>query len=247
MKKSLWILGVVVMLAAVVAFANVSPAFATSYNPEEQCEDWGGTWTSTGENTGKCAIAYPPDDPWSQFSCPAGYSAVDLLEYDGIVWWWVGTSCKTGYSTTSQTNTDVIYGKPVDAWNGNCGAYISSPPLSGTVTISKVTMPEGPNRQTICKANYTDFQGNTMANFGSPGWVYYNLNAETAALWNNGQLNMYIYQNDTWQACSNPLFVDAGEYGRLACYSENPIYFGIGTALNGTNSTTGPWWANTNK
>jgi hypothetical protein len=103
-------------------------------------------------------------------------------------------------------------------------------------------MPSGPNRQTICKVNYTDFQGNNMANFGSPGWVYYNLNAETAELWNNGQLNVYIYQNDTWQVCSNPLFVDAGEYGRVACYAENPMYFGIGTAINGTNSTTGPSW-----
>jgi hypothetical protein len=193
--------------------------------------------------------------------CPAGYGFIDSFEYDeegwledaashqDVIgdWFYTGSECKTGYSKISQTNTDVTYGKPFDAWNGNCGAYISNPPINGIVTISKATMPSGPNRQKICKVNYTDFRGNSMANFGSTGWVYYNLNAETAELWNKDQLKVYTYQNDAWQSCSNPIFVDAGEYGCVACYAENPLYFGIGTAINDTNSTTGPSWKTKNK
>ena len=103
-------------------------------------------------------------------------------------------------------------------------------------------MPSGPNRQGICKVNYYDFEGSRLTNFGSPGWVYYNLNSETAQLWNDGKLNMYIYQNDTWEVCNNPIFVDAGEFGRVSCYAENPVYFGIGNAIDNSNSKTPPFW-----
>jgi hypothetical protein len=242
MKKSLLFISMIVMLAAVAAFAFTSPALAYSWVPaDEECAIEGGVWVQTGENTGYCEFS--PDHTYSQMDCPSGYGYFAFVEIDETGWWWVtNAACKTGYSTTSQTNTDVTSGKPVDAWNGNCGAYISNPPVSGSVTISKVTMPSGPNLQTICKMNYYDFEGTSLANFGSPGWVYYNLNADTANLWNDGKLTMYVYQNDAWQACRNPLFVDAGEYGRVACYAENPLYFGIGTAINGTNSTTSPSW-----
>jgi hypothetical protein len=263
MKKSLFILSAVVLLVAVAAFLNVPSAFATTIDPDPVgCEVYaGGNWVVTGENTGKCVFA--PSHKYSQNSCPTGYSLIDSFKFinyskkfdeltntndkgDQYGWVYTGSKCKIGYSTTSQRKTDVAFGKPVDAWNGNCGAFISNPPVNGSVTVTKVTMPAGPNHQNICKVNYSDFEGNSMAKFGSPGWVYYNLNAETSQLWNNGQLNMYIYQNDAWQTCSNPLFVDAGEFGRVACYAENPIYFGIGTAINDTNSITSPLWNNKN-
>ena len=131
----------------------------------------------------------------------------------------------------NKAEIDVAFGEPLDAWSGNCGAYISNPPINGKVVVNKFWQSIAPNMKPVCEVHYFDWQGNLLPHFGSPGWLYYNLDILTSKKWDAGELYFYIQQDGTWQVCSNPIFVDVGDWGRLACFSGNPNRFGIGTAL----------------
>jgi len=230
MKKSLLIISVVVTLIAVVGLADTRPAYAKGIIKDDPlgCEAIGGNWVVIGENKAKCVFS--PDHFWSTGYCPAEYSAVDYWIYDGD-WDFIKQSCKLPHGIISSTSLDVAFGEPLDLWNGDCGAYISAPPVSGSAVLHKVLGATGPNFQSACHIKYFDFDGNDLSIFGSHAWVYFNLNSTTAKLWNDGKLNMYIFQSNSWEACNNPLIVDAGEFGRIACYANNPSKFGIGTSI----------------
>lgn len=219
------------LVSIVVVFALTSTSVAKAADTPG-CGDFGGVWKESSGGT-KATCSFSPGHFYSRIFCRPGYGAVDYW-VNPPDWEFGHQTCNLP-TTTLNNEVDVLAGVPVDLWYGNCGAYISAPPVNGIATLSKVgrgAVPNPtPNLRTICQISYSDSNGSELANFGSPAWVYYNLDAATANLWDSGELNIFIYHNETWQACSNPLFVEAGEFGRIACFSSNPVYFGIGTDL----------------
>ena len=229
MKRVVFIFGAVFLILAISVFVHTSSAFATG--DPVGCTAFGGTWVPIDGTSGKCKFS--SDHPWSKSFCPEGYSAQDSWKFDGG--WTITKQTCVGFGvkfgSPSSAITDVTAGSPVDAWYGNCGAYISNPPWNGTVKISKGLQRVLPNVKGVCSVDYYDSNGTALTNFRSPGWVYYNLDKTSAKLWEKGDLAFYVYQNGAWTTCSNTYFVDAGAWGRLSCYSSNPVSFGIGTGI----------------
>jgi hypothetical protein len=118
-----------------------------------------------------------------------------------------------------------------DTWLGNCGTYVFDDSLSTDLShppASSVPQPS-PNLKSICLAEFSTPDGTDV---NSSGWIYYNLDAVTKKLLENGTLTIYQYVNGAWQACLDPLYnASFGEHGRIGCYSSDISYLGIGTRL----------------
>ncbi len=129
---------------------------------------------------------------------------------------------------------DVTAGSPIDAWSGNCGIYIAAPPFAGTVTIQKIS--QGHNSvpyhrglrfiSHVCRVSYNDLSGNPINGYGSVATVYFNLTNYTYDRYYKGFLDLYVYENGSWAACPNTMFLEGGNFGRLACVTTAAV-FGI--------------------
>jgi hypothetical protein len=237
-----------IAIISVVAFVKVPAANAGPLT----CRILGGAWTADGRQ-GVCT--FPEGSNWQVRICGRLGSGGTVAQayYTRLAgrWHLRGVDCLTRevvvekFGTSFEVDQDVTPGVPVDIWTGNCGAHLSNPPFNGSVKLGRyggwglpgdVKPSLVPTTTPVCKIMYMDQNGEELPWFGSPGWVYYNLDKETAAMWNAGNLAFWVYQNDAWSACANPMQVSFGEhtedgrdeFGRLACFSPDPIMFGLG-------------------
>ncbi len=139
-----------------------------------------------------------------------------------------GITCPAGAATKT---TDISAGEPLDFFIGNCGAYLSSPPVDGTATFQKIAKSQAPKPapkfvKNPCQINYMDLQGNSIPGFGTIAYVYFNMDAGIANLYSKGEVDLFVYDGAVWADCGATLFPDVGEYGRLACMT-NGYIFGI--------------------
>jgi hypothetical protein len=243
-----------VALVSVVAFVKVPAANAGPLT----CAIMGGEWTEIGlGHRGQCT--FTGGNKWRERICTQqgfggekGYlaSAQYILingrwRIVGLNCWYAGSSEPEADGTSFEVDQAVTPGTPIDIFTGNCGAHLSNPPFNGTVKLGRyagwglpggVKPSEVPTTTPVCQIMYLDANGEEMPWFGSPGWVYYNLDTQTSAMWDAGNLAFWVYQNGGWSACGNPMKVSFGEntedgkdeFGRLACFSTDPLMFGLG-------------------
>ncbi len=229
-RKAFIFLGVLVVLVAIVAFGSTKPAAAGPAT----CMLAGGSWEQDGDR-GWCY--FTPDHWWSQLFCSAGEGAVDHWLWDDTyhLWLLARVTCQP-FDKWGAENM-VTSGVPVDVSAGRCGATIFNPPYDGSVTLSRYARfqwdPGDPNfRGAVCEVNYYDSFGDRLLYWGSPGYVFYNLDNVTLKMWENEELAFWIYDKGTgtWSSCLEPkwLPLPGSDFGRVACYASNPTMFGIG-------------------
>lgn len=209
--------------AAPSLFESVFPA-ALVGGDQAACEAAGGVYTYQGCgdftcdiqcDTGNLSGYYSGSGPWSFPSCPATPGELGQPERYPVA-----------------PVVEVSGGSSYDISFGNCGMTGENPNFSGTVTLQHVGNP--PNSggvdfvNSVCKSEFSDGDGNSVGTPGGLMTVYVNLNAQTRAQWDAGDLTIYYFDGSQWQACANPILVEQGEYGRLACVTSGASMFGLG-------------------
>jgi hypothetical protein len=237
----------VVLVVALLVLALPSSALAGPWDDPVGCKRVGGEWIDEGDGTFTCYFDGSHD--FAKWSCPQRYDLDYTFEYGdpwGIGWvWWFPTDVHCALSTSQEASeAAVTSGTPLDAWLGNCGVYISNPPVNGSIMLDKVhtSSLSGPNMKGICSVKYYDFLGTELSSFGSTGWVYYNLDKLTFKLYEEGKLNFYVRPAGMWWQTCDPVMFDHGEYGRLACFVTDPVQWGIGTSLESKPGKLTPLW-----
>jgi hypothetical protein len=237
----------VIFVVALLALALPSSALAGPWDDPVGCKAYGGEWTDEGDGTFTCYFDGSHELP--KWFCPQRYDMDYTFEYGdpwGIGWvgWWA-TDIYCVLSTNQEASeAAVTSGTPLDAWLGNCGVYISNPPVNGSVMLDKThtSTLSGPNMKGLCSVSYYDFLGTELSSFGSMGWVYYNLDKFTYKLYEEGKLNFYVRPAGMWWQTCDPVLYDHGEYGRLACFVTDPVQWGIGTSLESKPGQLAPFW-----
>ncbi|MCH7662511.1 MAG: hypothetical protein IH859_01410 [Chloroflexi bacterium] len=106
-------------------------------------------------------------------------------------------------------------GTPVDLYSGNCGAYVANPPAGGIslIKLSKFKFWFGGQYGKLladaCQLQYS--HGSSVY-----AWVYFNLTEVNAGKYDRGELNLMVWNGDSFEDCGAPL-VSGGDFGRLAC------------------------------
>ena len=143
----------------------------------------------------------------------------------------------TGAQTTDMRQKNVSVGTSEDIYRGNAGIYIPSSNYSGTVTVERYdasksnTVKNIQFTQKLVKIIVTDNQGNQINQVSGLNYVYFNLDQQSRAAYDKGELSIYHYnpQQKAWVQCQNQLpITDKNQpYGRMACIIQNFGLFGV--------------------
>lgn len=126
---------------------------------------------------------------------------------------------------------ELVGGELLDGSTGTVGAFTPSSCYYGTLYISKISPPFYDKSffhifGSTLDVKIVDENGKDLESYCGLYYVYFNLNAETLKLWQNGKLSVYQYGNKAWIKLS-PYWVDAGEQGRLAIIITAPGIFAL--------------------
>lgn len=245
-------IAVAALLVISIAAGTVTPA-AAGVNWSLECVEFSGGGDFYGSSADGLCVEYAPSEPCGSES--AYYFGVwqndryELLDcFSGVYSTFSALLCgevknvpgfkslinEFGITCSGRPpskTTDISAGEPLDFFIGNCGAYLSSPPVDGTATFQKIAKSQAPKPapkfvKNPCQINYMDLQGNSIPGFGTIAYVYFNMDAGIANLYSKGEVDLFVYDGDVWASCSAILYPDVGEYGRLACMT-NGYIFGI--------------------
>lgn len=129
-----------------------------------------------------------------------------------------------------ESEKDVPTGGTINISAGNCGTTMINAPEKGTLSLENNITPLQPKGlkfyKQACELTYEDAAGIKIASTKGAMVNFINLTHEERALWNSGDLGFHIYNGSSWSACT-PYFVNAGEYGRLACWTHTAGTYGL--------------------
>lgn len=129
-----------------------------------------------------------------------------------------------------KSEKDVPTGGTININTGNCGVTLLNAPEKGTLVLENNITPLQPKGlkfyKKACELTYEDAGGIKIVSTKGAMINFINLTNEERALWDSGDLGFYVYNGNTWSACT-PHFVSAGENGRLACRTDNVGMFSL--------------------
>lgn len=142
----------------------------------------------------------------------------------------VSASAFEPVATNVESEKDVPTGGTIDISAGNCGAMMINAPKKGMLVLENNITPLQPKGlkfyKRACELTYEDVDGIKIASTKGAVVKFVNLTNEERKLWDSGDLGFYVYNGNTWSACT-PYFVGAGDYGRLACWTHTIGTFGL--------------------
>jgi hypothetical protein len=134
--------------------------------------------------------------------------------------------------SSSQTFTTALTGgKPNDIWLGNAGLYLPNSVYTGKAVLDRyqigsLSSPDDrlDRQELFARQRYLEFHiydsaGKEVLLPRGLVYVYFNLGYKENALWEDGDLSIYYYDqyHAKWVECLANHLVSKGKYGRLAC------------------------------
>ena len=129
--------------------------------------------------------------------------------------------------TSNQVSKRVFYQESADIWLGNSGVYLPSSAYAGWLVLSSTTPDDSYMKGQNFVQRWIDVRiyNNDAVEFKQLYglvYVYFNLNRQTRAAWDAGELSIYHYDANggQWVECPTHLVGTKNwPYGRLACYA----------------------------
>lgn len=132
---------------------------------------------------------------------------------------------------------DVNLGETVDFSLGNAGLFLPNSNYPGEITLRRLNssssqpVPDLNFTQQWLEVIVTDQSGSRQPAAEGLNYVYFNLDANSRAAWDSGNLGIYRYSPELlrWQECPFPvLFENENQpWGRLACTPQQLGVFGL--------------------
>ena len=138
---------------------------------------------------------------------------------------------------TKELVFDIRKWKRSDSYQGTIGIFTPSGFVDGTIKISDILLDSAPHKTKlnivgkVLKVEIRDAEGREQKTFLGLNYLYFNLNAQTAKLWEAGNLHIYKHNINgrKWFPITT-YFVDAGEHGRVATITLGPGYYALGSS-----------------
>lgn len=143
----------------------------------------------------------------------------------------------TGDDDVIVVRQDVEFGETVDFYRGNAGVFLPSSAYNGEIELSRISTEATDPNQDIEFVHrlleYRVFDGNDreVRLVRGLNYIYFNLNQQTFAAWDRGDLNIYHYNPDEreWEPCEFQIHIGTVNrpYGRLACVATEFGFYGL--------------------
>lgn len=123
----------------------------------------------------------------------------------------------------------VQVGETVDVSSGNCGVFLSNAPAAGYADFERAKKGDYPLKfmKDVCQFTYQDAADNNIGLQGRLLISYINLDSNQVAMWEAGELAMYINTGRGWNVCDNAVMVYENGQERLCCMTSEPADFGL--------------------
>lgn len=143
----------------------------------------------------------------------------------------------TGDEDVIVVRQDVDFGETVDFYRGNAGVFLPSSAYNGEIELTRIsTEAIEPIRgiefvQQLLEYRVFAADDDEIELVRGLNYVYFNLNPETRAALDRGDLNIYHYNPDEreWEPCEFQIHIGTVNrpYGRLACVATEFGYYGL--------------------
>jgi hypothetical protein len=130
--------------------------------------------------------------------------------------------------TSDSVSKQITYQQPADIWRGNAGVFLPSSSFTGRLVLTQArsnaaTAGQGLDFvQRLVDFRILDNKGAEFRQVFGLVYVYFNLNKQTRAAWEAGELSIYHYdtRQGKWVQCPTHLVQTRNlPHGRLTCYA----------------------------